>query len=215
MVKKHIQSLSGFQPVCYSCCINSCVCFIRAYEDLNKCPNCKEAQLKVNGKPRKYFDYIPIIPQLQAMLANSLHAKKMCYRANHVHEPGTIKDIFGGSHYQTLLNTIVPTSEANPFFYFSDGCDIALGLLTDGFAPFKKCDKMCWPIILSTTISLQKYISKRNIAFMLPQSWCCTCCDIKWNMQQLNASMGFLESISFRCILYVFYRICRFTFKLW
>ena len=115
MVKKHIQSLSGFQPVCYSCCINSCVCFIRAYEDLNKCPNCKEAQLKVNGKPRKYFDYIPIIPQLQAMLANSLHAKKMCYRANHVHEPGTIKDIFGGSHYQTLLNTLSPPVRPTPF----------------------------------------------------------------------------------------------------
>ena len=49
---------------------------------------------------------------------------------------------------QTLLNTIVPAGEANPFFYFSDGHDIALGLLTDGFAPFKKCDKMCWPIIL-------------------------------------------------------------------
>ena len=34
------------------------------------------------------------------------------------------------------------------FFYFSDECDIALGLSTDSFAPFEKCDKTCWPIIL-------------------------------------------------------------------
>ena len=47
-----------------------------------------------------------------------------------------------------LLNTIVPSGEDNPFFHFSDECDIALGLLTDGFAPFKKHNKTCWPIIL-------------------------------------------------------------------
>ena len=82
------------------------------------------------------------------MSANSTHEKKMHYRANHVHEPGTIKDVFDGSHYQSLLNTIVPAGEANPFFYFSDERDIALGISTDGFAPFKKCNKMCWPIIL-------------------------------------------------------------------
>ena len=148
MIKKRVRSLAGFQPVCYSCCINSCVCFIGPYEDLTECPNCKEAQFKANGKPHKYFDYIPVIPRLQAMSANSTHEKKMHYRANHVHEPGTIKDVFDGSHYQSLLNTIVPAGEANPFFYFSDERDIALGISTDGFAPFKKCNKMCWPIIL-------------------------------------------------------------------
>ena len=34
------------------------------------------------------------------------------------------------------------------FFYFSDERDIALGLSTDGFAPFKRRDATCWPIIL-------------------------------------------------------------------
>ena len=34
------------------------------------------------------------------------------------------------------------------FFFFSDECDIALGLSTDGFAPFKRRDTTCWPIIL-------------------------------------------------------------------
>ena len=147
-VKKRVQSLAGFHPVRYSCCINSCVCFVGPYEDLTECPNCKEARFKANGEPRKCFDYIPIIPRLQAMSANSIHAKKMRYRANYVHEPGTIKDVFDGSHYRSLINTIVPGDEGNPFFYFSDERDIALGLSTDGFAPFKRRDRTCWPIIL-------------------------------------------------------------------
>ena len=54
-------------------------------------------------------------------------------------------------HYvvlNTLLDTIVSGGEDNPFFYFSDECDIALGLSTDSFTPFKKRDQLCWPIIL-------------------------------------------------------------------
>ena len=58
------------------------------------------------------------------------------------------KDIFDRSHYQSLLNTTVPTDGAYPFFFFSDECDIALGLLTDGFAPFKRHDVTRWTIIL-------------------------------------------------------------------
>ena len=148
MTKKRVRSLAGFQPVRYSCCVNSCVCFVGPYEDLTECPNCKEARFKADGKPRKNFDYLPVIPRLQAMLANSMHVEKMCYRANHEHEPGVIKDVFDGSHYQSLLDTIVPAGEADPYFYFSDKRDIALGLSTDGFTPFKKRDKTCWPIIL-------------------------------------------------------------------
>jgi hypothetical protein len=148
MTKKLVRSLARFQPVRYSCCVNSCVCFVGPYEDLTECPNCKEARFKADGKPRKYFDYLPIIPRLQAMVSNSIHAEKMRYRANHKHEPGVINDVFDGSHYQSLLNTVVPVDEADPFFYFSDKRDIALGLSTDGFTPFKKRDKTCWPMIL-------------------------------------------------------------------
>ena len=60
------------------------------------------------------------------------------------------KDVFDGSYYryQSLLNTTVPTDGPHPFFYFSDERDIALGLSMDGFAPFKKRNATCWPIIL-------------------------------------------------------------------
>jgi hypothetical protein len=81
------------------------------------------------------------------MVTNHTFAEKMRYRAEYVHNPGVIKDVFDGLHYQTLLETLVPDSTP-PFFFFSDPRDIALGLSTDGFSPFKRRDKTCWPIIL-------------------------------------------------------------------
>ena len=72
----------------------------------------------------------------------------MRYRAEYVHEPGIVRDVFDSSHYQSLLKTIVPADMDHPFFHFSDERDIALGLSTDGFAPFKQRDKTCWPVIL-------------------------------------------------------------------
>ncbi|XP_006455384.1 hypothetical protein AGABI2DRAFT_44711, partial [Agaricus bisporus var. bisporus H97] len=140
VIKKHVQFLSGFQPVQYSCCINSCICFTGPYETLSECPKCHEAKLNAKSKPRKSFDYIPIIPRLRAMLGNHQHAEKMSYRAKFMHEPGTMTDIFDAFHYRSLLDKIVPTSR---FFYFSDPRDVALGLSTDGFTPFKRRDKTC------------------------------------------------------------------------
>ena len=75
------------------------------------------SKYSTNGKLRKHFNYLPVIPWLKAMLANSAHATKMCYRAEYMHEPGFFKDIFDGSHYQSLLNTTVPTDGAHPFFF--------------------------------------------------------------------------------------------------
>jgi len=79
------------------------------------------------------------------MVANCAMAEKMQYRHNFDHEPSVIKDVFDGSHYQALLETIIPDST---HFFFSDLRDIALGLSMDGFAPFKRRNKTCWPIIL-------------------------------------------------------------------
>ena len=102
------------------------------------------------------------------MSVNSIHAKKMCYQESHVHVPGVIKDVFDGSHYQSLLNTIVPGGEDNPFFYFSNECDIALGLSMDALLHSRNTIRLVGPSYYSTTISILKFSSKRNTAFMLP-----------------------------------------------
>ena len=58
------------------------------------------------------------VPQLQAMLANAIHAKKMHYQVNHVHEPGVIKNVLMAliiNLYSTPLFLVVKTI---PFFTF-------------------------------------------------------------------------------------------------
>jgi hypothetical protein len=151
VTRKRVRELSGFQSRHYSCCINSCICFVGPYKDLTKCPHCHEVARDVKGKPRHVFAYLPLIPRLQAMVANDERSKKMNYRGSYKHESGNIRDVFDGSHYQHLLRKPLPTGNSEnsrPSFYFSDKRDIALGLSTDGFAPFKQRNKTCWPLIL-------------------------------------------------------------------
>ncbi|EKM74305.1 hypothetical protein AGABI1DRAFT_48245, partial [Agaricus bisporus var. burnettii JB137-S8] len=152
VTKSRVQELSGFQAKYYSCCINSCVCYVGLYKDLTECPYCHEAARDAKGKPRQVFAYLPLVPRLQAMTSSPHHAEKMRYRGDFQHEPGKVRDVFDGSHYRSLLNKTVSTKNSEdpqpPFCHFSDKRDIALGLSTDGFAPFKQRNKTCWPIIL-------------------------------------------------------------------
>ena len=167
VIEKHVQALSEFWSIWYSCCINNCVCFVRPYENLTKCPNCKEIWYKASGTPRKCFEYLPLIPWLQAISANATHATKMHYQAKYVHKPSIIKNVFDSSHYQTLLDTPIAIDSSNPFFFFSDPCDIALGLSTDGFSLFKQHDKT---LSSSIIISLLKFVSRKSTAFTSVQS---------------------------------------------
>ncbi|PPR04117.1 hypothetical protein CVT24_010600 [Panaeolus cyanescens] len=91
--KKHIESLSGFQSVRYDCCVDSCVCFTGTFKDLDKCPVCNKDQFQSNGQPRKYFEYIPIIPRLKAQIANPQMYEKMLHRSKHEPEENVIRDI--------------------------------------------------------------------------------------------------------------------------
>ncbi|PPQ78920.1 hypothetical protein CVT24_012419, partial [Panaeolus cyanescens] len=145
--KKHIESLSGFSPIRYHCCVNSCICFTGQYEELDKCPACGELRFGVNGNPRKYFEYIPLIPRLKSMIANADMYEKMQHRSRHEPAPNVIRDLYDGTHYQSLLNKEIPASNP-PSTYFADERDIALGISTDGFGPFQRRDKTTWPIIL-------------------------------------------------------------------
>ena len=148
--EKRIQFLSGFQPVRYHCCPSSCVCYTGPYETLSTCPKCKADRYKSDGKtPQTYFQYLPLIPRLRAMVSNSSYAKKMQYRSKHQHDPTKITDIFDGAHYRSLLETPVTISDEElPMWFFSDPRDVALGFSTDGFGPFKRRNKTAWPLII-------------------------------------------------------------------
>ena len=74
----HVQFLLGFQPVRYDCCPNSCICYTAQYENLENCPQCRTARFQ-DGKPQKYFEYLPFIPCLCSMVVNWQITLAMCY----------------------------------------------------------------------------------------------------------------------------------------
>jgi Transposase family tnp2 len=99
--------------------------------------------------PQAFYEYLPIIPHLHTMPASTSYATKMQYWSKHEADPMKITDIFDGTHYRSLQETFIMISDKElPMWFFSDSHDIALGLSTDGFGPFKHHTKTAWPIIL-------------------------------------------------------------------
>ncbi|TBU27577.1 hypothetical protein BD311DRAFT_612362, partial [Dichomitus squalens] len=142
-VQSRVAELSGFEPKVYHCCVNSCCCFVGPHANLNKCPFCDESRLNSRNQPPQVFVYLPLIPRLKAMLSNQELATLLLWRARgHVHTPGVIKDVMDSLHYRSLCNRRVQIGgKTLPHRYFQDDRDIAIGLSTDGFAPFKRRSK--------------------------------------------------------------------------
>lgn len=146
----HVAALSGIKPVLYDCCIDSCVCFTGPHSDLEACPYCHKGRYDEHGQPQNRFSHIPLIPRLKAYLANTTMANKMQHRATgHVHSPDMITDVYDGHHYRSLLGKhVVIDGKERSHKFFEDPRDIALGLSTDGFAPFQHKSGTAWPLIL-------------------------------------------------------------------
>jgi len=84
------------------------------------------------------------------MFANTNKVTEMQYRAfEHKHTLGKTTDVFDSHIYRRLLgkNIDIDGKQAS-HEYFMDPRDVALGLSTDGFGPFKRCKTTCWPIVL-------------------------------------------------------------------
>jgi hypothetical protein len=94
------RALARFEPVKFTCCINSCICYTSPYADLDECPNCKTSRLNESGRARRMFSYMPLIPRLHALMSNCTYATQLQYRADEhakTRTPGTITDILLGS----------------------------------------------------------------------------------------------------------------------
>ncbi|KAJ3521565.1 hypothetical protein NMY22_g12263 [Coprinellus aureogranulatus] len=144
--------LSLFKPLVFDCCPKVCIAYMGPnYSPLQSCPICGTSRYR-NKQPRKRFVYIPIIQRLQALFRDPQSKAAMEYR--HKFETakckaGIIKDVFNGLKYQALTGLFVNVDRKDyGHTFFNDPRDIALGISTDGFCPFKRQKQMCWPIIL-------------------------------------------------------------------
>lgn len=60
-----------------------------------------------------------------------------------------MKDVFDSGNYRTLQSRNVTLgAQQQTHKFFGDSRDIALGLSTDGFAPFKRRKKTAWPLVV-------------------------------------------------------------------
>lgn len=153
-LRLHLQRLTGLKIRYYHMCINCCICYAGKYADEVKCPFCKWTRYLPNSAtPRRQFEYIPLIPQIQALYANPKTAKEMRWRSEHHLDDkdavdGQLTDIYGGRLYQGLLNKFVTVNgQQLGFKYFSNPQDVLLVALTDGFRLFKRGGHSAWPIL--------------------------------------------------------------------
>lgn len=149
-IQSRVAQMSGFEPAVYHCCVDSCCAYTGPFADKDTCPYCAKPRYDSKGRPRKIFVYLPLIPRLKALAANRAAAQRGRYRAHeHQHKPGVITDVMDSSSYRTLLERRVTVDgKALPHKFFQDERDVALGLSTDGFGPFKRRTKTAWPLIL-------------------------------------------------------------------
>jgi len=76
-------------------------------------------------------------------------ATKMQYRDKHKHTPGTTTNIYNSETYCSLCGKKVKLDGRTfEHQYFSGPRDVALGLSTDGFTPFKRRKNTAWPLII-------------------------------------------------------------------
>ncbi|KAJ7917801.1 hypothetical protein B0H13DRAFT_2322008 [Mycena leptocephala] len=141
VTKARIEFLAEFKPVAYDCCPGSCCCYVGPHANEQKCPYCNEPRFEANGRPRKTFTYVPLIPRLVAYFKNSAAIEQMSYRGKY--KPSAkMKDFFDGANYRVLRDRFVTVNgQKMSYKFFCDVRDIALGLSTDGFAPFKRRKK--------------------------------------------------------------------------
>ena len=141
-MQSHVQSLSCFKPVQFAYCINSCICYVGPYANLDECLKCGELHLNKSGQARQIFSYMPLIPCLCMLMLSCTYATHLQYHADEhakTHIPGKTTDIFNRLHYCVLLGKhVVVGNQHLAYHYFSDHCDIALSFATDSFTPFKK-----------------------------------------------------------------------------
>ncbi|KZV97728.1 hypothetical protein EXIGLDRAFT_595860, partial [Exidia glandulosa HHB12029] len=143
--RTRVAQLSHIKSEKYDCCIKSCCCFTGDYADLDQCPFCKASRYTASGAPRKQFSYLPVGPRLVGIYANVLQSERMRYRAQQPNRNGAeFHDFTDGSHYRHLRRKrVFLDGHRQAWMYFSDDCDVALALSTDGFCPFKKRKVTC------------------------------------------------------------------------
>jgi hypothetical protein len=110
------------------CCYNNCIAFTGDYADVSECPYCGEKRFLDNGKSRKSFVHIPLIPRLQLQYRNPSRAKALKAYRQSLLRPSSgqaeVRDFFDGDLFREF--------HMKELGLFSDTHDVALHMSLDG-----------------------------------------------------------------------------------
>ncbi|QRV96812.1 Transposase family Tnp2 protein [Ceratobasidium sp. AG-Ba] len=154
VIRNRASFLSAFDPILVECCVNSCLAYTGSNDTMDACPHCRQSCYKIDpttgaAVPCWVFQYLPLIPRLVQMYRDPKTAHTLGYRARRQSSPNNFADIFDGAHYKALKQRHVMTEhERFQHCHFLSDTDIALGLTTDGFGPFKTRKQSCWPLLV-------------------------------------------------------------------
>ena len=96
------------------------------------------------------FQYLPFLPQLQAMFLNqdSIELLDYCTTCSPSEHPGSVSDVLNGKLYHKLCEKFVwADGQTFNHKYFENKHNITLGLSLNGFPVFNKRNLSAWPII--------------------------------------------------------------------
>ncbi|KAJ8596210.1 hypothetical protein M405DRAFT_689804, partial [Rhizopogon salebrosus TDB-379] len=126
---KRFEGLTAITPMKIDCCINSCIAYTSTYRHSDICNFCNETRFDAQGKPRRQFSYMPLVPQLQGLFAQEEMVQTL--------SSTTVNDIFDGKIYQSLQDEFVLVDNVRKDYkYFSGQNDVAFSLATDGYLLF-------------------------------------------------------------------------------
>jgi len=74
-----LEKASKLRPDVYDCCANSCMCYTGEFAQLTECSICGKPRLDKCRKVQNQFQYIPIIPRLQAIYKDPNMIKLLLY----------------------------------------------------------------------------------------------------------------------------------------
>ncbi|KIO27432.1 hypothetical protein M407DRAFT_73236, partial [Tulasnella calospora MUT 4182] len=144
VLRREMKSLSGMSFVLYDMCVNSCMLFAGKYSLLSRCMHCRHPRRRPNRRPYQQFHYLPFIPQIQSLYANTNSARMMRYRHEHQDDntyrsDGRISDVYDSEIYRKLRQRhVVVDGERLNHKFFSGPRDVFLTCMTDGFQLFKR-----------------------------------------------------------------------------
>lgn len=122
-LQKRILKLTGWNPVCHDCCINSCIAYTGLLQRLEFCPHCKTPQQDEHGKTAPYFT-LPLSPQIASLYSasgNTHEAMKYNVEMLESFDPSKVRDIHNSTAVRSLLGKrVVVNGVEHQHTYFED-----------------------------------------------------------------------------------------------